>query len=585
MKRIETLHDAGAEEAELKKAFRDGCLKLGHLERVQNLYRIQSKLGRSAAWFQPNKSQLKYLRSKKGRDIILKIRQVGFTTLSCVRGLDLALWESNTRTGIMAHTEKVVATIFKDLVKFTFDWFVKDWAHLYAPTQSADSATELAFKDDGLGRPLDSSMRVLFDFRGKTVHFLHVSEASRIEPERLVGSLQGVPANGEVIFESTPNGRGGEFYRQWQNWRLKGDNAPYKGHFVPWFEHYPEEPTMWSTDVGVTPLTSWGKDEPDWSKFPGDMTEYERSLTISHRLEPFHIKWRRWCIDTNCEGNAERFDNEYPADDESCFFAGENQVFSQSALRWHDRRTKAPTETGFLVASGASSQRFVDDTRGWVSVWAKPKPSGFYVIGADSASGVGADDSAAIVLDCRSGETVARLWGQIPPAEFAEHLVLLGKWYNNAWICPEVNNHGHAVIQAMLSHGYRNIYKRKQLDVVRDAPATQFGFLTTGQSKLPLTERLRQDVHSQERLIIYDRALVDQLSTFVQINGQGATRSVRREAAAGAKDDLVIAAALACEMRAARAIIDEDLERDPTFDNSFDELNDESPGTTPDFDW
>ncbi len=243
----------GADAARV--AFRNEMISLGHLERIRNLYRVKDKLTEKAVFFIPNWGQELYLQGRKGRDIILKIRQVGFTTLSGLRGLDYALWEENKSCGIMAHQQDVVKTIFEDIVKFSYDWFQKDWGHLYAPVEKSDSATALMFEHDGLGRSLNSSMRVLFNFRGKTVNFLHVSEAALIEGKRLVGSLNGVPATGEVILESTPNGRGGTFFEQWQNWKSMGALAPYKGFFIPWFEFYPEEAEKWTLppDADLTP--------------------------------------------------------------------------------------------------------------------------------------------------------------------------------------------------------------------------------------------------------------------------------------------------------------------------------------------
>lgn len=556
---LEQKKNSGAGEQELNLSFRDGCLALGHIERIRNLYRIQDKLSRSASFFIPNKNQLRYLQTRQGRDIILKIRQVGFTTLSCVRALDLALWEPNLRTGIMAHKNEVVSTIFGDIVKFTYEWFVKDWGHFYNPTSTSDSATALSFSDDGLGRQLDSSMRVLFDFRGKTVHFLHVSEASRVDRDRFTGSLQGVPINGEVVLESTPNGRGGEFFRLWQLWREKGSQAPYKGHFVPWYDHYPES-------LEKVTLAS-GKRKPKkvsdfkFEDLDPEITQFEKSIVEDYSLTPDHIRWRRWCIDTNCAGSEERFDEEYPADDVSCFLAGDNQVFPPSVLKKHDATCKLPERTGFLVQDAANTAKVVDDKAGWYYEWVPPKPLRQYSIGADPASGAAADASCAYVIDNATLETVACLHGKIPPDTFAEQLKCLGLLYNSAFICVESNNHGHTVITLLKQPPpglcYRYMYKRRGLDRVKTAnDGSLWGFQTTVVSKLPLTERLRiaaSNADPATRIKIYDAGLVNEMSTFIQgMANQGAY--VTRRAAEGAHDDRVMAIALALEMRDQRNI-------------------------------
>lgn len=507
--------------------FRDKCLEIGHPERVRNLYRVSHKVSQKATFFIPNGPQERYLATKTNRSIIVKIRQVGFTTLSCIRALDLALWEPNMKTGILAHTEKVVGTIFADLVKFSYNWFKKDWSQFYSPKERTDSASSLSFSDDGLGRALDSNIRVLFDFRGKTVNFLHVSEASRIDNDRLLGSLNGVPDNGEIIFESTPYGRGGEFYRQWQLHKSMGSLAPYKGHFIPWFDYYPEESEKW--------------------EFPNNtpLTEVEKSLKAMYSLTDAHLAWRRYCIETKCQGDVEKFDNEYPTDDVTCFFTGENQVFSKEMLVRVSRTVRPPSKVGHLVVDGKRLV-FQDDPKGLVSIWHEPDPMSDYVAGCDPSSGLGKDKGAVYVLNRTNKQIVARIWGHLEPADMANDLWKLLKYYNNAWVCPETNNHGHVILHVLKTKNYKNIYRRKTLDSISQKLSTQYGFLTTNESKLMVTEKLKTAV-KDGKILVTDNDLLDEMSSFVQIASK-LGRSIRREAASGKHDDLVMAIAFAYEM-------------------------------------
>jgi hypothetical protein len=80
-------------------------------------------------------------------------------------------------------------------------------------------------------------------------------------------------------------------------------------------------------------------------------------------------------------------------------------------------------------------------------VYALPRDTHEYLIGADPAEGnPTSDDSALAVLDRNTGEEVASLAGKFQPAVLAAHAQALGKWYNNAGILVERNNHGHAVL-------------------------------------------------------------------------------------------------------------------------------------------
>lgn len=70
-----------------------------------------------------------------------------------------------------------------------------------------------------------------------------------------------------------------------------------------------------------------------------------------------------------------------------------------------------------------------------------------YVIGADPAEGnPTSDESALSVLDRTTGEEVASLAGRFEPSALAAYADMLGRYYNNADIMVERNNHGHAVL-------------------------------------------------------------------------------------------------------------------------------------------
>jgi hypothetical protein len=519
-----------------KLAFRDAMLALGHEERVRNLYRIQDKLTKKASFFQPNVPQARYLSTKSMRNIVLKCRQVGFTTLNCIRGLDYALWEPNFRAGILCHKLGTVKTIFNDITKFSYNYFIRDWGHLYRPVEKSDSSSSLSFLHDGLGRPLESSILVMHDFRGKTLHFLHVAEASRIEGDRLVGSINGVPDNCEVTLESTAYGRGGEFYRLWQLWRSKGSTAPYKGCFVAWFEHYPEDLDRWDLSEKIQWLAK----------------EEELLRTYAGKITEAHLMWRRWAIESKCEGNEEVFENEYPTNDQDCFISGEASVFGNTILKMQDRNTRDPIFVGHLLSAGSGKIDMHEDPKGVVTIWEAPNPGRVYAIGADPAGGLGQDRAGAYVKDVKSNKIVARIWGDIAPADFARELYKVANFYNKAFMCVEANNHGQVVLHVLKEMGYRNMYKRSTIDELTNKPTKKIGFVTTSQSKILITEKLK-NAAKEGTFVILDRELISEMSTFVQVTSKTGT-SVRREASVGCHDDLVMAAALTEEMASTRPV-------------------------------
>jgi len=82
-----------------------------------------------------------------------------------------------------------------------------------------------------------------------------------------------------------------------------------------------------------------------------------------------------------------------------------------------------------------------------LTVYAPPVPGRRYVVGADPAEGNPMSDQSALeVLDVNSGEEVVSLAGRYEPATFAAHVDTVGRWYNQAAVLVERNNHGHAVL-------------------------------------------------------------------------------------------------------------------------------------------
>lgn len=195
--------------------------------------------------FKPNANQMEFLRELHYRNVILKARQLGFTTLIAILWLDHALWVPNQRCGIIAHTLTDAQSIFRDKVRFAYENLPEPLLQRFPLTK--DAADELLFAHN------NSSIRVAVSMRSGTIHRLHISEMGKIaakHPDKakeiVTGSLPTVPANGIAIIESTAEGRGGEFYelsnvaeRNTAKKRKQGESllpSEFKFHFFPWWK-------------------------------------------------------------------------------------------------------------------------------------------------------------------------------------------------------------------------------------------------------------------------------------------------------------------------------------------------------------
>lgn len=200
------------------------------------MYWITDKSGKVIK-FKPNEDQEKFLREIHYRNVILKARQKGFSTLIQLIMLDACVFNSNIRAGVIAHTLDDVTTIFRDKIKFAYDRLPEQIKQ--RRSAQTDSATELLLSNN-------SSIRVGTSMRGGTLQYLHVSEFGKIcakHPEKakeiITGAYPAVSPDGFAFFESTAEGKSGYFYDMCNDSQKsigrKLLQLEEKFHFSPWF--------------------------------------------------------------------------------------------------------------------------------------------------------------------------------------------------------------------------------------------------------------------------------------------------------------------------------------------------------------
>lgn len=113
-----------------------------------------------------------------------------------------------------------------------------------------------------------------------------------------------------------------------------------------------------------------------------------------------------------------------------------------------------------------------------------------YRIGCDPAEGnPSSDDSAATVVDERTGEEMAVLCGKLQPSAFAAYVARLAQWYNGAAVLVERNNHGHAVLLWLADNSTVNV-----LNGTDERP----GWPTTSKSKAIMYSDFVDQVRDKE---------------------------------------------------------------------------------------
>ncbi|MCR9215298.1 MAG: terminase [Proteobacteria bacterium] len=207
--------------------------------RLNNLYTIQDEQGNRIP-FRMNETQNHFYDNQHGKDIILKARQMGFTTLIQLIELDECIFLDDRNAGVIAHNREDAEDFFTKKIKFAYE-------NMDAPLKSGiaakqDSAKQLSF-DNG------SSIRVGTSLRSGTYQLLHISELGKISakyPEKAKeiksGALNTVHEGSKVWIESTAEGTEGEFFDMCQKARKLNDSGAeltrmdFKFHFYPWYK-------------------------------------------------------------------------------------------------------------------------------------------------------------------------------------------------------------------------------------------------------------------------------------------------------------------------------------------------------------
>lgn len=469
--------------------------------------------------------------NKPVRIIILKARQMGFSTETESIAFKEATTHSNYKVGIITHSEEATTNLF-NMSKLMYDYLPEEMK----PSLKASNAKELIFdKADGTG--LKSKIKCMTAGgkgvgRSDTFNFLHISELAFWPGDKkttMTGLLQSVPnsPNSVVIIESTANGF--EYFKELWDKAVNGEND-----FIPLF-------------IG------WNELEDYQMKYNGfELTAEEEYLKNTYNLTLEQLTWRRWCLNNNCGGDIEQFNQEYPLTPEnafistgSCFFNKEiiinrkNKIINNKAFR-----------TGFFSYSFINDKifniSFIDDIKGYIKIYEDVKNGHPYVIGGDTA-GEGVDNFTAQVIDNSNGHQVARLKGKLDEDEYARQVYCLGMYFNEALVGIE-NNYSTYPTKKLKEYRYRKMFLREIEDNIADKFQEKYGFVTNKATR-PIILGILKEVLRDNIDWIVDVDTLDEALTFI-VNDKG-----RAEADVGKHDDLIMALAITYYIREQQTFI------------------------------
>lgn len=358
--------------------------------------------------------------------------------------------------------------------------------------------------------------------RGVTLQWVHLSEYAAFPnaAQTLVATLQAVPPTPQsgVVIESTARGMGNSFHAEW----LRAEEGI--SGFTPVFIGWPmiEEYQLPIPHDGRLEL------EPD-----------EQEVVAKFGLTPQQCWWRRYVIQTQCAGQVEYFNQEYPITAAEAFIVSGLPAFPRSVLiPMHEAMLREASERFEGEWSTATNQATAL-RGGRLRIYRRPVPDHEYTIGADPSGGQeGGDPAAAVVFSRTVGEVVAVWHGHLPPIPFAQVLDGLGRYYNEAVVAPELNSgHGFSVVEELKTRQYPRIYVWQRVDKVTHAVTNFYGWSTSYRTRPLLIDNLRHGLSEQE-ILVRDPATVLELLEFQYAEFGGRAEGLTH-------DDLAVACMIA----------------------------------------
>ena len=460
------------------------------------------------------------------RVIILKARQMGFSTATEGIIFKNTATKKNVSSGIIAHKEEATTNLF-NMSKRIFDNLPVG----LQPAIKASNAKELIF-DNSRGTGLQSKIKCMTAGSGgvgrsDTFNNLHISELAFWQGDQkttMLGLMQAVPRTpgSMIIIESTANGF--DYFKHLWDQAVRGDSDFYP-LFVGWHE-----------------LSEY---QMPYNGF--ELTDYEIEIKDRYNLSNDQLQWRRWCIANNCGGDEEQFKQEYPINPHeafvstgSCIFNKEDIIKRLENLPDYDRGLFEYDYDGLHI----TNIRWVSNKKGPIKMYTDRKDGYPYGISVDTA-GEGSDFFGGIVIDNTTGKQVCVLHDMYDESLYARQMFCMGIYYNKALVGIESNfsTYPNRELERL---EYPNLYIREREDSITGGIIRSYGFKTTKVTR-PIIISILVDIFRENIDLIVDADCLNEAITFIRNAG-------RPEAQQGCHDDMVISMAIGYYIRDSQAM-------------------------------
>lgn len=475
--------------------------------------------------------------------LVLKGRQQGFTTLVTAYQLSCSILNKNFQGYTLADKSDNAEAIFQNKAKFPYGQL----PDALKPTEKFNNRKQLLFELINSSWAVDTATKDVG--RSRTVNFFHGSECAFWKDG--IASIQA--ALGEAftkncikIYESTANG-----YNDYQK--------------------------MWDSGVHINCFYEWWRTKEYRLKFFSEEAKAEFEAFIDSKNEWINerLRWLRdeKHLDTEqlywyfkkYEGYLDKdlIKQEYPCTPREAFLLSGKNVFNTTILLNRLEHIEPPLKTGYFRYDydglKISKIEWVNDkVNGYINIYKLPNVPAYteYCIGGDTA-GEGSDFFIGQVLDAKTGDQAAVLRHQFDSDQYTKQMYCLGAYYKWALLGIEANFDSYPIME-LQRLGYPKQYVREAVDTYTGKTEKRFGFKTTSLTRPTIISRL-QEVVREHSGTLNDKDTIEELLTIIK-NEKG-----KAEAPEGGHDDLMMALAIAHQIRDQVIFNQEPIEMHPQY--------------------
>ncbi len=464
--------------------------------RINHLYCIIDK-DKNVITFKYNKAQAHFMEHRWFRNIILKSRQLGFSTMALIVNFDDTFWNPYKNNLIIAHRLDDAKKLFRriEFALNSMPSFLRELIYLKSKTteqmEIGFDKIEGASDKEQPGRVL-STISVSTSGRSDAISRGHISELAYIDrhhPEKSEeiqrGTIPALPHDGILDIESTSQGNTGLFasiYRE--AGKTPVSNKEFKKFFYNWT--WSEYDLAQVSQLEIDEILKWEFDQAETFK------EYQKQYKLTDRQIACYYSFFK---SLGSDWDAVR--REYPTTEEEALMNISDLVFSGKKID--------AMET--LVGREVENWTFFKE----------PVLGHRYVMGCDVGAGQGGDPSTVSILDLETNEEVACFEDKMTePDVFAYQIAEKGRYYNTAYATVERNNVGRGTL-AKLKEIYpiTQIHKEVKKDTRIDRRSQRLGWDTQGHNKPIMVADLKTAI--QEELVhVWSLATKEQLRGYTR---------------------------------------------------------------------